>query len=133
MKFNDLPNNRKADFFRLNYKEWKEQSLDSIGYFPIFNSFKEEFLLKELSGNAVKLYIYLGLHTGNKTGETWITIDSMVKYFEKSPRTISNWIDELVSLGLIKRLQFDYNKPAHTFLLPYGYKTLYDIENKEGN
>lgn len=124
MNFEEIPNYRKATMYRANYKKWKELSLDTVGYFPIFQSFKEEFLLREISGNALKLYIYLGLHTGNKTGETWVTIESMATYFKKSHRTISNWIDELIELNLIERKQLTFNAPAHTFLLPYGYLTL---------
>lgn len=134
MRFEKLPNYRKAEIYRANYKLWKELSLDNEGYFPIFQMFKEDFLLSKISGNALKLYIYLGLHTGNKTGETWINIESMAKYFNKSPRTISNWLDELINLKLIERCQLKFNASAHTFLLPYGYdkltnKILEDDEN----
>lgn len=124
MKFEELPNHRKAEIYRANYKKWKELSLENVGYFPLFQMFKEDFLLREISGNALKLYIYLGLHTGNKTGETWVAIESMAKYFEKSPRTISNWLDELIKLKLIERRQLKFNDSAHTFLLPYGYEKL---------
>lgn len=128
MKFEDLPNYRKGEIYRSNYKKWKEKSLDTVGYFPIFQPFKEGFLLRELSGNALKLYVYLGLHTGNKTGETWVTIDSMAKYFEKSNRTISAWLEELIAHDLIVRIQLNYNEPAHTFLVPYGYSILIEME-----
>lgn len=128
MKFNDLPNYRKAEMHRSNYKKWKEKSLDFCGYFPVFQHFKEGFILRELSGNALKLYIYIGLHTGNKTGETWVTIESMSNYFEKSPRTISYWLEELIEQDLITRIQLNYNEPAHTFLIPYGYQFLLGIE-----
>jgi len=124
MKFEELPNYRKAEIYRANYKKWKELSLENVGYFSVFQMFKEDFLLREISGNALKLYIYLGLHTGNKTGETWVTIESMAKYFKKSPRTISNWLEELIKLKLIERRQLKFNDSAHTFLLPYGYEKL---------
>lgn len=124
MKFEEFPNYRKAEIYRANYKKWKELSLDNVGYFPVFQMFKEDFLLSEISGNALKLYIYLGLHTGNKTGETWVAIESMAKYFKKSPRTISNWLEELIKLKLIERRQLKFNDSAHTFLLPYGYEKL---------
>lgn len=126
MKFEDLPNYRKSEIYRNNYKKWKEESLIYIGYFPIFQSFKEEFLLRNLSGNALKLYIYLGLHAGNKTGETWVTIENIAKYFEKSPRAVSYWIEELVDSKLIDRIQLKYNESSHTFLIPYGIQFLFD-------
>lgn len=124
MKFKDIPNRGKANMYRKKYERWKDYSLNNIGFFPVFQTFKEEYLLKHLSGNAVKLYIYIGLRTGNKTGETWITIDHMAKYFEKSPRTISNWLQELEEHNLITRMQLQYNEPAHTFLRPYGYSSI---------
>lgn len=126
MKFEDLPNYRKSEVYRNNYQNWKEDSLIYVGYFPIFQSFKEDFLLRDLSGNAIKLYIYLGLHAGNKTGETWVTIENIAKYFEKSPRAISYWIEELVNCRLIERIQLKYDESAHTFLIPYGRQFLLD-------
>lgn len=133
MKFEDLPNHRKAEIYRSNYTKWKGKSLDTAGYFPVFQPFKEGFLLRELSGNALKLYVYLGLHTGNKTGETWVTIESMATYFEKSKRTISTWLEELIAHDLIVRMQLTYNEPAHTFLLPYGYSILLEMEYENMN
>lgn len=126
MDFNKLPNHRKADFYREAYASWKRGAFDHIGFFPIFNSFKEEFILRELSGNALKLYVYLGLNSGNKTGETWTSIEKISQYFDKSPRAISNWIKELENLQLIERMQLKHNESAHTFLKPYGEKTLYE-------
>lgn len=124
MKFDDLPNKAKSNIYKAKYKEWKELSLDNMGYFPIFQMFKEDFILREISGNALKLYVYLGLHAGNKTGESWVTIDTMAKYFEKSPRTISNWLEELVELKLVTRQQLKFNDVSHTFFLPYGNEKL---------
>lgn len=129
MKFENFPNYRKSELYRDNYKVWKEESLDFVGYFPIFQSFKEEFILRDLSGNAFKLYIYLGLHSGNKTGETWVTIENIAKYFDKSPRTISYWIEELMEKKLIDRVQLKYNEPSHTFLIPYGRQFLFNQKN----
>lgn len=128
MSFADLPNYRKGEIYRENYRKWKEKSLDVSGYFPIFQPFKEGYILKDLSGNALKLYVYLGMQAGNKTGETWVTIDTMAKYFEKSNRTISNWLEELIVHNLIVRMQLRYDEPAHTFLMPYGYSILLEME-----
>lgn len=118
--FDELPNYRKAAFFEQSYSSWKSVSLIKGGYFPIFSGFKEEFLLKKLSGNAVKLYLYLGLHSGNDTGKTWVSIENMAKYFGKSPRTISNWIQELEDSHLIERMQMVKNGVSFTFLRPYN-------------
>lgn len=119
VSFDELPNYRKADFFEQSYSTWKDSSLKKGGYFPIFSGFKENFLLKNLSGNALKLYIYLGMHSGNETGQTWVSIENMAKYFDKSTRTISNWLQELEEADLIERMQMKKNGVAHTFLRPY--------------
>jgi sarcosine oxidase delta subunit len=121
-------NQRKAEIYRKEYEEWKGMALDNFGYFPIFKPFKETFLLRNLSGNALKLYLYLGLMSKNTTGETWVSIDTTAEYFNKSKRTISGWIKELEKAKLIERMQMDLNGVAHTFLKPYGWTHL-DNEN----
>lgn len=128
MSFKEFSNHRKGEIYKSNYKNWKEFSLENDGYFPIFQSFKENYLLRRVSGNALKLYLYMGLHSGNKTGESWVTIETMGSYFEKSPRTISNWIKELEELRLIVRKQLKYNESSHTYFLPYSNFTS-PIEN----
>lgn len=119
-------NSFKASMCRKTYQIWKKEALDQFGYFPIFQPFKESFLLKNLSGNAIRLYLYLGLMSGNTTGETWVSIDTISQYFEKSPRTVSNWIKELEKVQLIKRMQMKPNDVSHTFLIPYGYNQMND-------
>lgn len=114
-----LSNAKKSDILKKDYEKWKNKSLQEQGYFPVFSSIKENFILREISGNALKLYIYLGLHVKNNTGECWISIDTMAKYFNKSPRTISTWIKELEDKELIERMQMQKNGVAYTFLRPY--------------
>lgn len=116
---NGMPNYRKAEIYEKEYSDWKIDSLSNSGYFPIFQAFKEEFLLKNLSGNAIRLYLYLGLHSGNNTGKTWVSIETISKYFDKSPRAISNWIKELEEKALIERMQLAKNGVSYTFLRPY--------------
>ncbi|MBO1005917.1 helix-turn-helix domain-containing protein [Pseudogracilibacillus auburnensis] len=120
MTFNNgLPNYRKAELLEQDYSAWKSASLEKGGYFPVFNGFKEEYLLKNLSGNAIKMYLYLGLHSGNETGTTWVGIETIAKYFDKSPRTISYWLKELEEAELIVRMQMEKNGVSYTFLRPY--------------
>lgn len=99
-------------------------------------------MLRNLSGNAVKLYIYLGLMAGNETGETWVSLDTTAAYFGKTKRAVSEWVKELEEAQLIERMQLKPNEVAHTFLLPYGwhrlndpnslqFKQVYDEENGE--
>lgn len=100
------------------YKARKQARLQEPGWFPIFKEFEDE-VLKSISGNALRLYIYLGLHSKNATGETWVTLATMAEYFGKSERTISTWLEELHKRKLIERIQPDRNTSAVTFLKPY--------------
>lgn len=113
---------RQAEYLRKDYQEWKTSAFKRFGFFPIFKPFKESFLLKKLSGNAVKLYVYLGLVSGNETGESWVSIETIAKYFQKSERTISNWLKELEKNKLIVRFQLEKDGVAHTFIKPYGFE-----------
>lgn len=121
-----LPNWRQAELNRDEYAAWKRTALANFGFFPVFQPLKESFLLKSLSGNALRLYLYLGLMSDNETGETWVSIDTIASYFGKSKRTISDWIKELEKSSLIERMQLEHNGVAHTFLKPYGYEHLGD-------
>lgn len=107
---------------RNKYEEWKTEALSIGGYFPIFTGFKDTGHLKKLSGNALRLYIYLGLLSNNKTGECWPSIKTISSYFDKSERTIYNWLQELEEAKLIERYQIVYNEVSHTFLRPYRHQ-----------
>jgi len=62
---------------------WEDISL-------IFKEFMDGKLLKSLSGNALKLYIFLGLYSKNQTGECWPSVQTIAEYFGKSERTVYN-------------------------------------------
>jgi hypothetical protein len=117
--FNRLNNKSKAISHKNNYKSWKKRSLDENGYFIIFNGFVESHLLTKISGNALKLYIYLGIHSQNTTGEVWHSNKTIAKYFDRSERTIRGWMLELEELHLIKRMRLVYDGEVHTYLQPY--------------
>ena len=120
MKFNDLSNKKKAEYYRKNYKNWKAIKIyDKAGFFLVYNDFKNKNILKKVSGNAIKCYLYLGISSKNDSGESWHTVERIATYFEVSTRTVSNWLAELEKYNLIKRLQFDMNEVSHTFLQPY--------------
>lgn len=118
------------------YSKWKRDSISEKGYFIIFNGFKTTDKLKDISGNALKLYIYLGLNSNNYTGEVWHTNATIATYFGKSERTIRGWMQELESLNLIKRFQLEFNQESHTFLQPYSnfepskYVYIYRLKDK---
>jgi len=119
-KKNSLKKNHQARLDRENYKYWKKNNLNSSGYFIIFNGFKDNSYLKTISGNALKLYVYLGIHSNNETGESFHGVETISKYFGKSERTVYNWFNELVELHLIRRSQLIFNGPSHTFIQPYN-------------
>ncbi|MBK5200322.1 MAG: helix-turn-helix domain-containing protein [Spirochaetaceae bacterium] len=114
-----ISNKQLAENLKISYAEWKKNSLENKGYFIIFNGFKENNKLKNISGNVLKLYVYLGIHSNNTTGEVWHSNNRISKYFDKSERTIRLWMQELEDLNLIKRFQLEFNKESHIFLQPY--------------
>lgn len=121
-----IPKIQQAKINNKEYDQWKKFALSHFGFFPIFQPFKEGFILRNLSGNALKLYIYLGLMSGNETGETWVSIETMASYFKKSKRSISGWLKELEEAELVERMQLKMNESSHTFLKPYGNKHIDD-------
>ena len=127
MSFKNLTNSEKAEIYKGNYKSWKIDGLDDHPYFLIFKGFIDSNKLKNISGNALKLYIYLGMYSKNLTGEVWHNNHTIANYFGKSDRTIRSWAKELEDLNLIKRMQLEFNGTAHTYLQPY------DLGNKRTN
>lgn len=120
--YRKLNNREKSELMKNNYSNWKKDSLKKGGYFIIFKGFLESDKLKIISGNSLKLYIYLGINSKNMTGEIWHSNESIAKYFKKSERTIRLWMKELEDLKLIKRMQLDFNGPAYTYLQTYENK-----------
>lgn len=114
-----MENRERAKVVTENFRAWKKQSLEEAGYFIIFNGFLDSNMLNRISGGALKLYIFLGLRSDNKTGESFYKIKTMSEYFGVNDRTITNWLRELEKLNLIKRMQLGYNSVAHTYLIPY--------------
>lgn len=128
----DKTKRNKATHLRKEHSQWRDTNFSNkSGFFPVFQDFKD--LLSKLSGGAVSLFLYLGLHSNNQTGECFHSIDKIAKFFNKSPRTISKWIDELKEVKLIERLQLEINGPAHTFIRPYPNhteKTIIEFQDK---
>lgn len=120
--FSNLRNREKSLILRRNFRLWKFNSLDNAGYFTIFQGFEESEKLKNISGNALKLYIYLGLHANNYEGIVWHSNRTISRYFNKSERTIRGWMKELEDLNLIKRMRLNYNGQIYTYLQPYEAK-----------
>lgn len=112
--------NKKNELLKKNYSYWKKNSINDKGFFIIFNGFLEENILKNISGGALKLYIFLGIKSDNYTGESFYTIPQISEYFSVSERSISNWFKELEKLNLIFRFQLKFNSVAHTYLNTYN-------------
>lgn len=109
----------RPDDLRSQFKLWRQLSAeDRAGFFAIYGDFLP--YLGRLSGNAIKLYVYLGLHAGNFTGECWPSVPTMARRLKKSQRTILSWLKELERCKLIMRIPGPRGEVTHTFLLPYG-------------
>lgn len=118
----------KSTELRKQHAEWRDINfINKVGFFPLFYGFKDH--LKDLSGGAVSLFVYLGLNSNNQTGECYHSLEKIAGFFGKSTRTISQWIKELEQHKLIKRIQIEFNGVSHTFILPYGSTSnLVDID-----
>lgn len=114
-----LDNKRsRATELRQDHSKWRDEKfLNKEGFFPLFHDFKE--YLPKISSGSISLFVYIGLHSNNQTGECYHDINRIADYFNKSPRTISSWFKELEEVGLIERLQLKLNGVSHTFIRPY--------------
>jgi len=111
--------NIEMDILRKNYEEWKTLRKNSKApFFIVYSDFKTK--LKEVSGGALKLYIFLGFHVNTYTGECWVSSETIAEFFGNDERTVKKWFSELETLGLITRMQTGFHRIANTFLLPYG-------------
>ena len=106
--------------YRNNYQEWKKHRKDTTSPFLIIYKDFQDDLLREISGGALKLYIYLGFNSSNFTGECWISAPEIASYFRNDARTVKGWFAELEELGLLKRVQTGFKRKANSFLQPYG-------------
>lgn len=122
-----MENKLKAHQYKEEHSNWRKLNFEQRkGFFPIFYDFVD--YLPKLSGGAVSLFIYLGLHSNNISGESYHDISTIANFFGKSNRTISLWIKELEEFQLITRVQMEFNGVSHTFIRPYTKET--ELENK---
>lgn len=114
--------NKNEYFNKLRHEHeiWKEElSGMNKPFFMIPSDFSHLFL-KDISGGALKLYLFLGFHSKYRTGESWYTNEQIGLFFEKDIRTITKWFKELEDMGLIFRAQKGVMMKANTFLRPFG-------------
>lgn len=125
MKFFSEELNKKNKIFgdrREEYATWRNE-LQKINkpFFMIPSDFKHIFL-KDISGGALKLFLFLGFHSKYHTGESWYSAEQIGYFFKKDTRTVANWFKELEDKGLIFRGQKGIMMKANTFLRPYGFR-----------
>lgn len=112
------------------YRKWKSWTKSNkVGFFQIFS---EDFTphLQALTGNAVRLYVYLGKNSNSETGEIKVSMQTMEKFFGVTRRTIFTWMSELEDRKLIKRMQPGRKRISLTFLLPYSERFTRDEKRK---
>jgi hypothetical protein len=103
---------------RKEHTNWRDENfINKKGFFPVFHDFNE--YLPKISGGAVSLFLYIGLHSNNQTGECYHDLDRIAQHFDRSTRTISTWFKELEEIGLVERIQLKLNGVSHTFIRPY--------------
>lgn len=108
----------KKNIYEKQYNIWRQRIfLSKIGFFPIFSSFEEKII--NLSPGALKLYLYLGIHSNYQTGKSYYSISKLAEILHKSPRTISSWFKELEDNDVIVRKQEKLNGVSTTYLRPY--------------
>lgn len=117
-----MNNKERAINLRKEHVRWRESNfISKVGFFPVFTGF--EYYLSKVSTGAISLFLYLGLHSNNKTGECYHDLGRIADFFGKTPRTITSWFKELEDIGLIERFQIQMNGVAHTFIRPYTQDT----------
>lgn len=107
---------------RKYYSDWRNENEQSNKPFFAVHSDFEVTCLKEISGGALKLYVYLGFRAKYRTGEVWESIPEISNFFEKDERTVAKWFSELERANLVSRYQTGFNRAANSFLKPYGFR-----------
>lgn len=118
-------------WYKEHYKQWKnnmDKSQVGANFFILYKEFEK--YLKKISPGALKLYLFYGFSSNNENGVSWHGVDSICNYFGVSEKTINNWNKELISEGLIFRLNKDNKRNKITYLLPLSMTliTLNDLD-----
>lgn len=110
----------RMDDLRTNYEQWrKNQKEIKAPFFIVYSDLLKSNKLKDINPTALKIYIYLGLHSNNETGECWHSVQTIADYFEMDKRTINRALENLIDIGLIDRIQKGFKRVSNTFLKPY--------------
>lgn len=113
------------------YQAWRDEMKEGkTGFFPVFTNQMRPYL-KDVSGNAIRLYIYLGIHSNNMTGEVIGTnVRMMEQFFDCSVRAVQNWLTELEKAKLIRRIQTKVKGAHFILLLPYSTQAHMEWNNE---
>lgn len=105
------------DKHREDYRRWRTRMMqEEAGFFALYQDF--EPFLSILSAAALRVYLYLGMHSDNWTGESWHSLDTMAGSLHMDPRTVRRALHELVEEGLIARIQLTPRGRTFTYLRP---------------
>ncbi|HEU4963476.1 MAG TPA: helix-turn-helix domain-containing protein [Bacilli bacterium] len=105
---------------REQHQRWRKWLMGRRGFVQIYyDEFLEIVRRENVSGNAVRLYLFLAKHADWETGELRVSVQRIEGFFDCSKRTVLNWLKELEEAKLIKRIQAAPNRFAFTYLLPY--------------
>lgn len=106
----------KLDHYENNYKYWRNYRMDvNEGFIMVPKNIM--YYLGSIRSKAVNLYLYYCYRANTETGKSWAAIDTMARELETSTKSITNWNNELESLGLIKRVAGNKSSKT-TYLLP---------------
>ncbi|MFC6163934.1 helix-turn-helix domain-containing protein [Lactiplantibacillus dongliensis] len=98
------------------YAIWRKFSQEQVkGFFMLFSGFED--YLPFLSAGAIRLYLLYAIKSGNETGESWPSIQTMAEKLKTTERSINSWNSDLQDLGLIVRTH-NKHKSSSTFLQP---------------
>lgn len=128
--FNNL---EKLEKKKQEYKQWKQAQFDNKTAFQqLFVNFKDSLLLRQLSSNALRLYLYFGFLSRNYTGESWPSITMIMQYFGFSIDEAREAINELEKYKLVERFEVELDGKSRTYtcLLPYTSDQIERIEEK---
>lgn len=103
--------------YSLEYSLWRENARTLKRPFYMLYSGFEDYL-PHLSTNAVRLYLYYAFRARNETGESFPALHTIAEALKVTDRSINNWNQDLIDLGLIKRENGGGHKSTTTYLLP---------------
>lgn len=103
--------------YRKEYRRWRTQLMrKESGFFALYQDFLP--MIKELSAPALRVYLYVGLHSNNWTGESWHSLSTIAETLKMDPRTVRRALNELVDHELVARLQKTPRGRTYTYLRP---------------